>query len=716
MLLDKDYEQLMIKYKRRLQKDFGLTPKQVIQKRVSTSSREYLGFKKEYLPRPHSFYEKACQFCQNILSIKPNEQKLIVLEEAIRISHLDIEPGGVLSFSVMTLVLFMGIGIPFGLLTGSLYFMTIFMILGISSMLIVQKYPVFAANGWRMKASNQMVLCIFYIVTYMRHTSNLEHAIEFASQHLKPPLSLDMKKILWDVETEKYESIKESLDLYLETWRKWNREFIEAMHLVEGSLYEPSNTRRISMLDKSLDIILDETYEKMLHYAHNLKSPITMLHMLGVILPILGLVILPLMVSFMGGVKWYHIAVIYNIFLPLIVFNMGKNILSTRPTGYGDGDISESDPVLKKYRNIVIRLGPLELVINPLWIALTVGITLILIGLLPVIIPKILPGMTEEGSLFVFRVSKENPNKMIGPFGLAASVLSLGVVLAFGVGLGVYYRLRSKNIIEIRNRSKELEEEFAGSLFQLGNRIGDGIPLELAFMKVAEVSKGTRSGSFFQLVSGNITRLGMSVEQALFDRKHGALTYFPSPVIESAMKVLLVSAAKGPLVASQAVISVSRYIKEIHKVNERLKDLLGDVISSMKAQVSFLAPAIAGIVVGITAMVTTILGKLGVQMDNLSKMNEAATQTAALGEFFGDSIPTYYFQIIVGIYVIQMIFILTILVNGIENGSDKLMEKYLLGQNLVRSTILYSVISVTVIVIFSIVASSIMTVSGGVGL
>ena len=37
--------------------------------------------------------------------------------------------------------------------------------------------------------------------------------------------------------------------------------------------------------------MIEGTYEKMLHFAHNVKSPITVLHMLGVILPILGLII-----------------------------------------------------------------------------------------------------------------------------------------------------------------------------------------------------------------------------------------------------------------------------------------------------------------------------------------------------------------------------------------------------------------------------------------
>ena len=126
-------------------------------------------------------------------------------------------------------------------------------------------YPFFRANNWRMQASNQMVLCIFYVVTFMRHTSNLEMALEFAAEHLSPPLSFDLKKVLWDVETEKYESVKESLDMYLETWRKWNMEFIESFHLIESSLYEPSESRRLTLLDKSLDVILTETYRSEEH-------------------------------------------------------------------------------------------------------------------------------------------------------------------------------------------------------------------------------------------------------------------------------------------------------------------------------------------------------------------------------------------------------------------------------------------------------------------
>ena len=137
---------------------------------------------------------------------------------------------------------------------------------------------------------------------------------------------------------------------------------------------------------------------------------------------------------------------------------------------------------------------------------------------------------------------------------------------------------------------------------------------------------------------------------------------------------------------------------------------MADIISSMNSQIMFLTPAISGIVIGITAMVTDILGKLGAQLQTVTA---GVGQQAGLVSIFGDGIPTYYFQIIVGLYVVQITYILTILVNGIENGSDKLNERYMLGNNLIRSTILYCLISATVMIIFNVVASNILTTSFG---
>ena len=119
---------------------------------------------------------------------------------------------------------------------------------------------------------------------------------------------------------------------------------------------------------------------------------------------------------------------------------------------------------------------------------------------------------------------------------------------------------------------------------------------------------------------------------------------------------------------------------------------MADIISDVKSQIAFLTPMIAGIVVGITSMITFILGNLTKQIDGLDAA-ELGSQIATLGNFFGEGIPTYYFQAIVGIYVVQIVFILTVLSNGIENGADKLQERFLLGANLLKSTLLYCIIT-----------------------
>jgi hypothetical protein len=717
-----DEDEIVDKYKKRLEQELGLPAG----KTPHVISQEYQDFKRTFLPRHLTIYERACQITNKVLKIRPNSKRSAELMEAIRITHLEVTPSSTVSFAIIIPII---IGI-FAALLGFLVLQSLFLvgIILIGSMALIfplQKLPDFLANNWRLKSSNQMVQCIFYTVTYMRHTSNLERAIEFASDRLGPPLSLDLKKVLWDVETGEFETIKDSLDHYLDSWKKWNREFIESFHLIESSLYEPSESRRLDVLDKGLSVMLTETYEKMLHYAHNLQGPITMLHMMGIILPILGLVILPLVVSFMAGddvrpgTLALYIAILYNLLLPIGVYYLSKIVLSKRPTGYGQTDITDENPELAKYKNIIIRIGKSTLMVPPIVIAGTVFLLFLLLGVSPLVIHAVNPSFdfTFYGEAFQFlgyvcpEGSQCSLAEQIGPYGLGAALLSLFVTLAVGIGAGLYFALRSKNVFKIREKTKKLEDEFASALFQLGNRLGDGIPAEIAFGKVAQVMKGTTSGEFFALANQNITERGMSVHEAIFNRTTGALVYFPSNAIESSMRVLVESTKKGPKIAAQALISMSRYMKEIHRVDERLKDLLADIIASMKGQIRFLTPAIAGIVIGITSMITTILIKLSKQ---IALLTEQGTQAATAGvggivTLFGNGVPAYYFQIIVGVYVVQITFVLTILSNGIENGSDKLQERYLLGKYMISATILFAIISLVVILLFNVIAGQILS-------
>jgi hypothetical protein len=667
-------------------------------------SLEYDTFRREALETRVTFYERLCASFGDILhvTVKPTEQRK--LEESISTAHLTITPAQATGFGtfVALLMIFFGIlvggvAFAFDVLGDYLVLMVLLLLGGAFLLKPLTKLPHYFAQRWRLAASNQMVMCILYMVIYMRHTSNLEHAIKFAGEHIGQPLSLDLKKVLWDVETGQYVTIRDSLEQYLMGWKDYNLEFVEAVHLIEGSLYESSDAKRISVLEKALQVILDSTYDRMLHYAHQLKSPITMLHMFGVVLPILGLVIFPLLGSFLGGlIKWYHLAFLYNFLLPLFVYFMGNRLLSARPTGYGQGELLKTYPQYAAY----------EKVASPLFLGVLVGGLLVLLGLSPLLIHWVDPLYDAEFFGWEFLDYKEGQ----GPYGFWALLLSLFVPLGIAFGLGVYFYLKTKTLIEVSRKTDALEKEFSGGLFQLGNRVESGIPAEQAFGSVAQTMQGTPTGEFFRIVDTNIRSAGVSLKKALFDPKIGALLYYPSHLIESSMKVLVESARKGPKVVSRSLLTISDYLDRIRQVNERLKDLLADVLSSMVSQVHFLTPIIAGIVVGVGSMVVTIINILGEQFAQAGLEEGGFTggvSTLASVLNIQDVIPGYQFQMVVGLYVVEIIILLSLLSTYIERGVDDTTARYRIGRNLFTGTILYVVVALIGIIIFNFLAQAV---------
>jgi hypothetical protein len=736
---DLDYADFKRKYKKKIAQELGSEIEEIQPVRTS----DYENFKKTFMPKNFSLYEKICNFSEKILPLSPDKENVPKIEEAIRISHLNITPAGTVSFAafICLMIVFasfvLGYMLPFiftgGKTAGIFFFIFFGFLMAVILFIPLTNLPFIISNIWRMKSSNQMVLSVFYVVTYMRHTPNLELAVNFAAEHLSPPLSLDFKKVLWDVETGKFDNISQSLDYYLDTWREYNPEFIESMHLIQSTLYESGESRRMDALDKSLSVILDETFEKMLHFTHDLQGPITTLHMLGIVLPILGLVILPLMTAFMPQTKWYHLFAIYNILLPVLVYYLGRQILSTRPTGYGGVDLSNISARSEKEK-IDIKVNNQSFSVTPFLAAFFIGSILFLIGIIPLLVHGLSPdydlaigsldgnmvittkeNLDEDTKVFArfldYReesVNGQATGNIIGPYGLGASLLSLLIPLSLGLGVGFYYKWKTTNLEKIREETEKLEQEFASALFQLGNRLADGIPAEIAFSNVSKVMHGTKSGQFFEKISINIIKLGMGVNEAIFDQKVGAINDFPSSIIESSMKVFVESSKKGPLVASQAVISVAEYIKSMHRVDERLKDLMADTLSSMKSQVGFLTPIISGIVVGITSMIGQILGVLAEKMGDFSSSDSGNISMGVLDMFGSGGVPTFYFQAIVGLYVVEITYVLSVMINGIQNGSDKIGEMNMLGENMVKSTLIYIIVAGLFTMGFSVISIKIL--------
>jgi len=678
-------------------------------------SREYVKFKQE-MAHELTRYEKWCKSLGSFIKLNVSEKDRVKIKKYLDVAHLDVEPSQALALSVMSFVavfiLGLLISVAYVLIFGGLenfpiLFFVLVTVLSVFIFYFVKAYPERLANKWRLKASSQMVPCILYVVIYMRHTPNLEKAIAFASQHLEYPLALDFKKIFYDVQVGRFSSIKESLDNYLEFWRDYNVEFIESFHLIESSLFEPSNARRISILEKALQVVLDGVYDKMLKFTHEVKSPLTNVYMLGIVLPTLALALLPLASAMLGGmIKAVHVFVLFNLVVPFLVFYLTDKIMLNRPGGYGETRLLERNPYYHEYKSRA-----------PYFFAFLVCIPLFILAFFPFIfqytpLPELI-GLQQDYSFaglgFDFLGTEMFFNFIDGkgPFGTGALILSLFFPLGIALLFSIAYSRKTKNIIKERSATDKLEKEFNSSLFQLGNRLGNGVPPELVFGKVAKSSKGLHTEDFFRRVDYNIQQ-GLSVENAIFDSQRGAIMYYPSQLIATSMRILIESSKKGLKIAAVSLMSISEYVKNIKKITQRLKDMLAEVASDMKSNMTFLAPLLSGVVVGLAAMIATILNKL-----QIPSFGEEVSYLGGLGGMLGpdgifplaNMIPTYFLQIIIGIYIIEIIFILTNTLVTIDSGEDKLRKTNQVGKNLFKGMLLYFATSFATILVLFILAS-----------
>jgi Flp pilus assembly protein TadB len=683
-------------------------------------SHSYEKFRDSMSPE-FSRYERWCKSLGGLFKVKVGEKDNIRISRAIEIAHLNITSSEVVVFStvLLFLTLFLG-GLFFTVIymiteTFSMMFLFMMFLLSIFLFFYTSKIPERLAMKWRLKASSQMVPAILYIVIYMKHTSNFEKAISFAAEHLQPPLSLDFRKIFWDVEVGRYSTLKESLDNYLLGWRDYSMEFIEAFHLIESSLYEPSEERRIAVLEKSLQVILDGVYDKMLKYTHEVRSPLTNIYMLGIVLPTLALAILPLASTMLGGsIKWFHLLLLFNVIIPLLVLYLTENVLMTRPGGHGESNLLEKNPLYPHYKSnkayvkgvffalpfFILGIIPFLLRYTPIpiWLGLARDYSWAEIG------------FDFMGPSTVFGIVDTATGVLYGPSGLVSLILSLFIPLSISIMFIVVYSSKTRELIKASESYKNVEREFTSSLFQLGNRLGDGIPAEIAFSKVSQNSKGTSTEGFFRIVNENIHQLGMSLDRALFDPKRGAVVFYPSQLIATSMKILVESVKKGLNVAARSLMSISEYVKNIRKINDRLNDLLAEIISDMKSNMTFLAPLLSGIILGLSGMISSILGSLGAMTDSMGGgADDILTGgiSGLLGGFFDPvlMIPTYWLSVVIGIYLIQIVFILTSTLVTIKSGRDPLQTTSETGKNLKYTMILYFIIAFFSIVGLSLIAA-----------
>lgn len=676
------------------------------------TSREYKKYVKEELFRkPRNLFEKACGVSK-IFTIRCPKFLVEKLEKPILMSGLDATPDQVFTLAVFAVVISSLAAIFLSFLIGPptsylLFFLPFFLLY------VILTYPDFYADVIRVKAGNETVKVILYMAIYLCLNPLFDRAVVYAALNCSGPLGLDLRKIVWDVHIGKFPDIRYSLGQYVRKWNLWNKDFITALTTLQTIEVKTSPQAILETIQKSLDQILSGTTKQMSAYAKGLRKPTLLLQSMGIILPLLGLIMFPLVSIFLTDtINPLFIGVGYTIILPLVIWWFMYRIISKRPSAFSHSSVEG----VKPWKRYPLFGGRIKLPI--LLVSILVGFLITIPGILHfteiyshyAYIHNNFPPLEAKFKWKDYLSEQYKRDQMI------RNMFS-GFTAVWGMGIGVvmYTLLRSWEPKKLEDFIREIEEGFEIGLFEIGGALEEGIPIEVAIPKIMEKYRRMELTekpmyTFFRKLFRNIESFGMTFRNALFDPEEGVLKDFPSIIIRDVMNFLAGALQKGPKITALAAENIADYLRRIRKIEEMIKDILEEVISTLKMQASLIAPFICAVVASMSVLVIQLLHSISLALERLEAMlnldatligsaTRGASSTLALIKI-EEIIPPTVLQLIAGIYMIEIVIIISVFLNGIDKGFDEVSRDVLIGKSLISALILYTIVAFLMVFFF----------------
>jgi len=601
--------------------------------------------------------------------------------ESLNFTGLDVEPYEVLILAYIGALVATAFAIVIDLIIFAFYgfsimgmgMITLALLIGITAGLplavlqFLSEYPKTKAGYMMVHSMGDIPEVLSYIVMYLKLIPNMEDGIRFAARESNTSLGKDLKKLVWDLEVRVYQSIDDAITSFANLWGKWSDYLKRALHLIRSAVREGSESERNITLDRSLDIVMEGTKNSMTNFANQLHQPTLVIYSIGVMIPLALIGMLPA-ASLVGmRISIFQIFLIYDIILPLLLFIYIRKVLLSRPATFNPPAIPSNHPDVE---NINKKENMVEAAVLGTVIAI------------PGVIFMLLPAVIMKGRLvdLVNRLNTFLPVTLFILWGAAAAV-SL-------------YCLRTYTAYKkIRDDIKKMEEEFSDSLYVIGKRITEGKPAEEAFQYAARTMEGSEMGKIFARTSFNLTSMRTNLNDALFDKKFGSLKHVYSDRIRAVMHLFVEGVKKSYEAAGVAIVKVAEHLKQLQEVEKGIKNSLGTLTSTLKSTATIFAPMIAGITLGITKLISVTVEKM--DFGSIPE-NDFLSGTSN----FSFDIRPEYFVLVIGIYIIQLIFLLMRFANGIDEGDDKVEYMYNLGKSMPTAVAFFSIVTIMAMFMF----------------
>jgi len=570
------------------------------------------------------------------------------------------------------------------LLPALLYFTTYYTVIS---------YPVSLAQSIFQADLLPSLRVVGNIVLSMKLVPNLEKAIGFAVEHGRGFLANALKQVLWDTQLGIYAAVEEGLDRIAYRLGRYSDEFKHAIMRIRTSLLEADDAKRYILLDSALNEAVEGVKNRMVTAASALYSPSVQLFYLGVFLPLLLFIVLPVWGAFSPDnpiASPVGMIILYNILLPLATYYFAKSILSKRPKAYNAPDVP--DRLVKGYSTLKKRALFAALAI----FAVGIGVSYYLHVLLDATPEKVLITMgvcpADAAESCVASLTEDQLKYYLQGVDTTPYVLIFGSMLSAVLALAYYLYTVTREKLRIQRDIMDIEREFKDAVYVLASRMGEGKPLENALDAVAENMPESKIASVFQRISYNVKNLGLTIEDAIFSPVFGVLRDLPSRVLHDAMRLVVAAVSLGTELASKALASLSEQLRNEELVVQRIRDKTGEIAAMMLTMAYFVGPIVLGITVALEKVIVSSVADINISGDQAQLMKEMGLTVMGLENAQASSapaVPDWVFLLSVALYTLEITAILVWFATYLHDGPNRVAMYRKLAYALIIATVLF---------------------------
>jgi|GEM_PF-2482136 len=518
---------------------------------------------------------------------------------------------------------------------------------------LITDYPKTTAKQRALTSLGAAPNIIAQLSISLKRNPNLESALAFTAKYGEGEIARDIHKLLWRVWAGKIPSALDALPKLADKWGKWSEGFQRSMYLIISSFHERNLKMKHGSLDRAVEAMLNDILAKMREYTLALHIPTLVLFSFGIIMPLMVIALFPLLGFF--GIPMGLESITLFLFASLLgVYLYSNSILARRPITFILPEIETDVP--KGHLKIGKTVAP----------ALPFCVALALIA---------------SGPSIFYLLSLSKVVQLSGAFGWAIKTVNT-LPLIWGVGGAMILFYWGTNWFKTaeRKRIKQIDAQIPDALYYIRNVLAEGRPMEEALDFAGGMLGSTPLAQQMREASTLIKRRHITTEEALTGRESPFEK--KSKQLQSVLSMITASLQGGIRSAAETCHVMHNYMRKTSKIERSLQDMLSRNLSMMKLTAMIFAPLVGSIIVVLFALI-------------VKGMSGATQQTNILG--FGamsamttPQIPTPVLQLILGLYVLGLNFVLVRYVTTVESGTDSVKMGMDLSTSLASSLVIFT--------------------------